>query len=241
LHLLITIFMQKLFSTLQPDSTAPSLHRDCDKPFELGFNIMEHYKNLSLENIVEEIDGVVYTEEWRGIPNYEGLYQASTFGRIKVSGKAHPFIVKILKQSLKKNGYIYCHLTNKGKNSTKRVHRIIAQVFLDNPYNKPDVNHKFGNKHDNRVLMIEWVTKSENSLHAFNNNFSRSPKYWQGKTGDKHPCSKKVKQIDLNGNILMIYGSVNEAARNTKAFQSNILKVCNKQRITTAGYKWEYL
>ena len=74
---------------------------------------------------------------------------------------------KVLKGEKSKNGYIRVHCSNGSVVTKKLVHRMVAEAFIPNPENKPCVNHKNGDKTDNRVSNLEWVTHSENHLHAF--------------------------------------------------------------------------
>lgn len=136
----------------------------------------EHWKNTSIDLITEKINGQVATEMWKDIPGYEGLCQASTFGRIRSLSTKGEFKVKakstrrlqILKQKYApKTGYLYVGLTGRnGNRKTFLVHRLIGLTFIDNPENKREINHKFGDKKDNRVAFIEWATPSENQKHA---------------------------------------------------------------------------
>lgn len=115
------------------------------------------------------------TEEWEDIPGFEGKYAASTFGRIKryagyysttFKGKA---LIRFNKEkvisgnSLSVKGYKRVNLTD-GK--THFVHRLVATTFITNPSNKPQVNHIDGNKLNNHVSNLEWVTNQENRNHA---------------------------------------------------------------------------
>jgi hypothetical protein len=77
--------------------------------------------------------------------------------------------------------YLRCKINGKGYD----IHRLIAQTFIPNPDNKPQVNHKNGNKHDNRVENLEWATSYENNLHARINGLAKGPK-----KGENSNCSK---------------------------------------------------
>lgn len=103
-------------------------------------------------------------EEWKDIPGYEGLYQASTLGRIKSLGRVtweewydgthgrwHSFPEKILIPKVDRNDYLSVGLYNINKNRKRyRVHRLVAITFLSNENNLPHINHKDENPHNNR-------------------------------------------------------------------------------------------
>lgn len=109
-------------------------------------------------------------EIWKSVPGYEGYYEASTLGNVRtVTRESHngvgTFIRQsvILKPSMQNNGYYRVMLTKDKKNKYVLVHRIVALTFIDNPLNKPIVNHKDEDKHNNRVDNLEWFTKKENN------------------------------------------------------------------------------
>lgn len=118
-------------------------------------------------------------EEWRDIPELEGLYQASNLGRIKsvkrIAKKEYRNnrIVKekIMNGSKNEDGYLKVHITNKEKNINKVlfIHRLIAKTFISNPNNLPQINHKDGNKLNNCITNLEWCTNLYNQQHAWKN------------------------------------------------------------------------
>lgn len=167
---------------------------------------MEHYKNLSLENIIEEIDGVVYKEEWKGVVGYDGAYEISSFGRVKSLARwvceTRFARCRILKQRPNNKGYLMVCLANKDKNVLKTVHRLVAVHFVSNPNNKPTAQHRFGKKLDNRWLMLDWFTIKEQNIHALESGLRVQPK------GRNHCCAKQVINIETSEK----YGSIREAA-----------------------------
>lgn len=178
---------------------------------------MEHWKNISLENISEEIDGILCIEKWKPISGYEKFYKVSNFGRVKSlkriiklgQGRIRKMNDKILKLHMVPKGYLQVALFKYGEKKIFSVHRLVGTYFLENPYNKPEVNHKIGIKHDNRFLKLEWVTKSENEKDAYDKGLKT------GNIGEKCPTSilteKNVLEILLsplkNEEIAKIYGT----------------------------------
>ena len=110
-------------------------------------------------------------EIWKSVDGYEGLFEVSSFGRVrsvqKRDRRGHLHKSRIMKQQMSKTGYRIVTFTVNGKGSTKKVHRLVATAFLPNPENKPEVNHLDGNTCNNNVSNLEWATPSENILHSF--------------------------------------------------------------------------
>ena len=104
-------------------------------------------------------------EIYRDIPEYEGLYQVSNYGNIKSLPRKRCKGC-ILKPYYPKYGYPHVMLSKNGIQKCYKVHRLVAEVFIPNPDQKPEVNHKNANKSDNRVENLEWCTTFENYAHA---------------------------------------------------------------------------
>lgn len=115
-----------------------------------------------------------------------------------------------------------------GKSKRCRVHRLVAEAFIPNPENKPYVNHKDGNRANNTIDNLEWVTASENAIHA-------------RQTGliGMQQC-RPVRQYNLNGEYMMTYPSISEAAKQTGSLQAKIVDCCVGNRKTTNNYQWRY-
>lgn len=165
-------------------------------------------------------------EIWKDIPNYEGLYQASNLGNVRSLNYNHTKKIKLLKTRPDKRGYLAIELRKNGKRYCTRVHRLVAQVFLHNPDNLPQVNHKNERKTDNRIENLEFCTNDYNCHYG--NHYKNVSKSLQ----------KKIKQYDLEGNFIKEWDSIKEASSAIKT--THIGAVCSKKRKTAGGYKWEY-
>lgn len=112
------------------------------------------------------------SSDWKDIPGYEGYYQASIDGSIRsvtrIINSENNTVRrgKGLKIHLGSDGYVHCMLSKQGQSNLYAVHRLVALTFIPNPENKPQVNHKDGNKKNNKVENLEWATRSENMQHA---------------------------------------------------------------------------
>ena len=99
-------------------------------------------------------------EIWRDILGFEGRYQVSSWGRIR---NAKGQMMKFYKND---KGYLKIELQKNGTGYKFRVNKLVAQAFIPNPLNLPQVNHKDGNKENNSFTNLEWITNRDNQLHA---------------------------------------------------------------------------
>jgi hypothetical protein len=112
---------------------------------------------------------------WHPCVGYETHYEISNLGNVRsiermvshFRGGLKLNASKVLKAGKSKNGYLTVSFCVDGEKSNHTVHRLVARAFIENESNKPQVNHKDGNKHNNVVSNLEWVTVSENGIHAY--------------------------------------------------------------------------
>ena len=133
-------------------------------------------------------------ETFKPIKGYEGLYEVSNLGRVlslpkRVDrGKCHRnYTERIKALGADTKGYLRVSLSKEGVNKTHKVHRLVAEAFIDNPNNLPQVNHIDGNKSNNCVDNLEWCTHSENQLHAYKTGLNSN-------AGEHNPAHKLTEQ-----------------------------------------------
>lgn len=115
-------------------------------------------------------------EIWKDIKGYEGKYQVSNFGNVRSLMYHNAKEIKrisLLKPATDGSGYFRCALSKNNILTTFKVHRLVAQAFIPNPNNYPQINHIDGNKKNNRVENLEWCTNSMNQIHAYSNNLNQ--------------------------------------------------------------------
>lgn len=185
-------------------------------------------------------------EIWKDIKGYEGQYIVSNLGNVrsldryvKTKGEGVKFIYgSNIKKRKDKCGYIYVALCKKHHKLSK-VHRLVAEAFIPNPDNKPQVNHINGIKSDNRVENLEWATASENTKHKYSVLGYKSN--MKGKFGKDNPTAKIVLQIK-DGVVVAEFYSTMEAQRKTGIKSPQICQCCSgyKGAKTAGGYVWKY-
>lgn len=161
-------------------------------------------------------------EEWRDVRGYTGVYQVSNLGRVR---RVAPDSTRVLKPWRHNAGYSCVTLSLNKKESKPLVHRLVAEAFLPNPANKPQINHINGVKTDNRVTNLEWCSNRENALHSANvlGNESTIPK-------------RPVRCVDTGE----VFNSARNAARAVGGCSQNIVKCCQGKRGHHKGLRWAY-
>lgn len=182
-------------------------------------------------------------EVWKDIQGFEGIYQVSNKGRVRsldryveCADSFRHYKGKIMKQDKKKNGYMQICLRRQKIQKQALVHRLVANAFIPNTDNLPDVNHKDENKENNSVENLEWCTQ------AYNNSYGEGYKQ-RSKNAIKYAIQKQsmpVLQYSTDGKFIAEYYSATEAARQNNCRQGGISECCNGKQKTAYGYVWKY-
>ncbi|QYG31004.1 HNH endonuclease [Mammaliicoccus sciuri] len=178
------------------------------------------------------------TEIWKDIKGYEGLYEISNYGEVWSVRK------QTLLTKCETSGYHCVGLTKNKKRKHFKVHRLVANNFVDNPFNKPCVNHLDENKINNHHSNLEWVTHEENANYGTRNErikeTRKSSSKWKAyNKRRKWRDSKPIVGVNIkNGNIIE-FSSATEAGRNGYV-RSNISRCANGKRSVHKGHRWYY-
>jgi hypothetical protein len=182
-------------------------------------------------------------ENWKDIDGYEGRYQVSNLGRIKSLNYIKSKKTKIIKCNRDNDGYYSVVLYKNVKPKRYKIHRLVALMFIENPYNKPQVNHIDACKWNNNVNNLEWCTAKENLRHAWNMGLMEKSRDAFRKYGGKNATlilSKSVMQFTKDGIFVAEYSSMAEARKQTRILQSCISACCRKKHKTAGGYIWKF-
>ena len=168
-------------------------------------------------------------ELWKNIVGYEGLYQVSNLGRVKSlereteylykQGGSHTISEKYIKIFKNKHGYLNCFLYKNGKRKCYLVHRLVANAFIPNHDNLPQINHKDENKENNCVENLEWCTNKYNAEYSKN---------------------KLIIQYDLDFKKIREWNSQLSASKEMQINNRHISSCCNGKRKSAGGFIWRF-
>ena len=184
------------------------------------------------------------SEIWKPIKGYEGIYEVSSYGRVRSleridtrpnprTGKAMNFIKKqrIVTNKNHPQGYKTVLLYKGGSSEQFLLHRLVAQAFIPNPQNLPCVNHKDEDKTNNRADNLEWCSQQ------YNVNYGTGVSRMKSKI--KARC-KRICQYDNEGRLIATFATSIEAAEKTGICRSGIANALTGRHETSGGYRWKY-
>lgn len=164
-------------------------------------------------------------EIWIPIIDFEDYYEVSNLGNVR-----NRLTGKILVGDINSTGYRRVILYYNGQKKRYFVHKLVAIHFCDGYSEELIVNHIDGNKLNNESTNLEWVTRSENDIHAFNNNLR-----------DIVNRKRVAKIHKVTNEILDVYDSIEDAMLQNGITSNNISSVCKGIRKTANGFKWRYV
>ena len=174
----------------------------------------------------------MYTEEvWKDINEH---YQVSSFSRVRSNRSGSWVILTAYKTN---KGYLAVTLSINGKKKPYLLHRLVAEAFIPNPENKPQVNHINGIRTDDAISNLEWVTNIENQIHSWKYLNRQCPH--KGKFGADSTYFKVVLQI-YNNRIIGRFNGAREAMRITGVHYKLISACCHDERKTAGGFHWMF-
>ena len=188
-------------------------------------------------------------EIWRDIEGFEGLYQVSSEGRVicleRIDINNHPVKEKILKSNKNRNGYLQVVLCKEGKHKNITIHKLVASAFIDNPDNKPCIDHINTDRTDNRVENLRWVSQKENC-----NNPITKVNIAKSKIGNKHPMygkiselnhlSKPILQFTKEGEFIRKWVCARDVERELGINPTHISSCCKGKKKSAGGFIWMY-
>ena len=176
-------------------------------------------------------------EVWKDVVGFEGIYQISNNGKLRsldriVVAKAgwvkREKGMDIKTNTIQNSGYVKVDLHKNGKAYGKLLHRLVAEAFIENPRNYPQINHKDQNKLNNSADNLEWCTQ------MYNNHYGDCME--RGAETQR----RKFYQKDLDGNVVKIWSGFKKMQRETGYQRKTVYLCCIGKRDSYMGYKWEY-
>lgn len=198
-------------------------------------------------------------DKWVDIQGFEGIYMVNDKGEIKSLERIIPLnrfggTTRRIKERkilpvISSSGYFMVGLHKNGNTVMSLVHQLVARAFLENISNKPCVNHKNGDKLDNRIENLEWCSYSENIRHAFSvlkrkagkQGHTKEKCWLYGRKGENHPAyKKKAKKVKCD-TLDLYFDSTIIAAQQLGLHQSEVSSICRGEHIHKKGLTFRYI
>lgn len=240
--------------------------------YALNKNAEGYADNTAMEGIKRadrDLETKATKEIWKDIKGYEGLYQVSNLGRVRsldryVKQNHNTKQLKkgkIIQPTKNHKGYLGLKLCKENTSKKVSIHRLVAQTFIPNLENKPQVNHIDGDKTNNRIENLEWCTNSENQIHAYKMGLNKVTEEQRRKISQRQKGRKvteKEKRIRRENaknkkkvkciNTGEVFESIMDASRKTGINSGGISRTCRKLKhsagkhpITGEKLIWEYM
>jgi hypothetical protein len=182
-------------------------------------------------------------EEWKSVQDYESCYEISNLGRVKSLSrilKNNQFKKELIRTGgIDNKGYYSIILSKDGKNKRMAIHRLIALHFIDNPEDKCCINHIDGNRVNNSLSNLEWVTLTENARHAYDTGLINHESLRERGVLASEKRRIKTEQYSKDNNLIAVYNSFKEASDSTGIARESISAVCKGKYKTAGGYLWK--
>ena len=182
-------------------------------------------------------------EIWKDIAGYEGIYQISNLGRVK-----NTVTEEIKSQSDNGRGYKNVNLWKHNKGQTFYIHRLVAETFVENKLNKPEVHHIDSDRSNNAVENLAWVTTKENNNLGKHIERMTKNKRWietratsMAKARDKAIVVNSRRTKFTRGDVSLEFSSLADGARQLGLDKGGCARVANGKQKYTHGYKVEYI
>lgn len=179
-------------------------------------------------------------EIYKPIKGYEGLYEISNMGNVRSIRNN-----KVLKPNTDKYGYFYVIFSVNQKRKTLKVHRLVAETFIENPENKPTVDHKNTDKKDNHVENLKWATNLEQSRNPITyrklheRGLEKIPMLIAASI--KRNYGRKQVRIRYQNGTVVVTKSLKDAALKVKRSQSRVSQILNGKRKQNKEFVLEWI
>lgn len=186
-------------------------------------------------------------EIWKPVVGYEGYYEVSNLGNVRSLNYNKTGKTATLRQGKLTNGRLQVVLCFNGKQTHKLVHRLVAEAFIPNPENKPNIDHIDTDASNNRVENLRWCTQSENNLNPITRKRLSAASVLKMKRQREMGCfdwvKKPIVQLSLKGEFIRVWESASVAGSALGISPADIGSCCKgrRGRKSRGGYRWKYL